>query len=168
MNAEIRKLSRNDWQIFKEIRLQMLKEEPQAYARTFEEMVKRTDDEWKENVISANSGLLVLWVNGKLAGINGYFYPNKEEVEIWGMFIRSEFRGHGLGKKLMEEIEKEIRKDKNIKLIRIEVTTTQKVAYGLYKKMGFKVVGRKKGATKFNGEIYDDIILEKIIPKSLS
>ncbi len=165
MNIQIRKLTRSDWKIFKEIRLQMLKEEPQAFARTYEEMVNISDDEWMEKTENDKAGIFAVWVNGKLAGANGYFYPENSIVEIWGMFIRKEFRGIGLGKKLMQEIENEIRKDKNVKLIRIEVTTTQIPAWELYKKLGFLEVGRKIGATKFNSELYDDIILEKIIPQ---
>ncbi len=165
MNIEIRKLTRNDWQIFKELRLQMLKEEPQAFARTYDEVSKRTDEEWIENTENEESGILAVWLDGKLAGMNGYYYPERSIVEIWGMFIRSEFRGMGLGKKLMDEIEKEIRKDRNVKKIRTEVTTTQIPAWELYKKLGFLEVGRKIGATKFNDELYDDIILEKIIPQ---
>ena len=111
MNIEIKKLSANDWQIFKELRLQMLKEEPQAFARTYDEVSKRTDEEWKENTENEEAGILAVWLDGKLAGMNGYYYPERSIVEIWGMFIRKEFRGMGLGKKLMGEIEKEIRKE---------------------------------------------------------
>ncbi|MEK9175994.1 MAG: GNAT family N-acetyltransferase, partial [Patescibacteria group bacterium] len=106
MNIEIKKLSANDWQIFKELRLQMLKEEPQAFARTYDEVSKRTDEEWKENTENEEAGILAVWLDGKLAGMNGYYYPERSIVEIWGMFIRKQFRGMGLGKKLMGEIEK--------------------------------------------------------------
>lgn len=165
MNIEIRKLTRDDWKIFKELRLQMVKEEPQAFLRTYEELVNLSDDEWMDKSTSDTSGILAVWYGGKLAGMNGYYFPNVSTAEIWGMFIRKEFRGKGLSKILMKEIEDEIRKNKKINLIRIEVTTSQIPAWELYKKMGFIEVGRKNGATKFDGTLYDDIILEKEVPQ---
>lgn len=143
----------------------MLKEDPQAFLRTYDELAKRTDKEWEENTLNDEAGVLVVWFDNKLAGMNGYFYPENSIVEIWGMFVRKEFRGLGLGKKLMEEIEKEIKKDKDVRKIIIEVTTSQIPAWELYKKMGFVEMGRKIGGTKLNGELYDDIILEKNIPQ---
>ncbi len=165
MNIEIKKLSANDWQIFKELRLQMLKEEPQAFARTYDEVSKRTDEEWKENTENEEAGILAVWLDGKLAGMNGYYYPERSIVEIWGMFIRKEFRGMGLGKKLMGEIEKEIRKDGGVKKIQVSVTSSQTAAFELYKKLGFREIKRMPNKTRLNGQSYEEILLEKLIPQ---
>lgn len=166
MNIEIKKLTRDDWQVYKELRLQMLTEEPQAYSQTLEELENRFDQDWIDKTVADNMAILAAWVDGKLAGMSGLFYEEKDVVAIWGVFVRKEFRGIGLGEKLIEETEKEIIKDKGVKRIQIEVTVTQIPAWQLYKKLGFKEIGRKKGATKLNGELFDEIILEKNIPQS--
>lgn len=163
MSISIKKLTKEDWKIYKEIRLQMLSEEPQAYSQTLEELSSRNDEDWKEKTAANNMSILSIWTDGKLAGMNGLFYENRETVAIWGMFIRKEFRRIGFGKKLMEEIEKEIRKDRNVKRIQVSVTTSQVPALELYKMLGFKEIGRIKGKIKFNGESYDEILMEKQI-----
>jgi ribosomal protein S18 acetylase RimI-like enzyme len=161
MSISIKKLTKDDWKIYKEIRLQMLSEEPQAYSQTFEELSNRSDEDWREKTAADNMTILSIWTDGKLAGMNGLFYEKSDTVAIWGMFVRKEFRGLGLGKKLMQEIEKEIRKDKVVTKIQVSVTTSQVAALELYKKLGFKEITRIKSRTKFNGESYDEILMEK-------
>lgn len=163
MSISIKKLTKEDWKIYKEIRLQMLSEEPQAYSQTLEELSSRNDEDWKEKTISDTMAVITIRVDEKLAGMNGLFYENRETVAIWGMFVRKEFRGMGLGKKLMEEIEKEIREDKVVKKIHVSVTDSQIPAWELYKKLGFKEIERIKGKIKFNGDSYDEILMEKKI-----
>ncbi|MEK9207636.1 MAG: GNAT family N-acetyltransferase, partial [Patescibacteria group bacterium] len=111
------------------------------------------------------AGILAVWLDGKLAGMNGYYYPERSIVEIWGMFIRKEFRGMGLGKRLMEEIEKEIRKDGGVKKIQVSVTSSQTAAFELYKKLGFREIKRMPNKIRFNGQSYEEILLEKLIPQ---
>lgn len=158
---KVKKLSGDDWKIYKELRLQMLTEEPQAYSQTLEELEKRSDKDWKEKTVADNMTILTIWVDGKLAGMNGLFYEEKDVVAIWGMFIRKEFRGMGLGKKLMDEIEKEIRKDKGVKKIQVSVTSSQVPAFELYKKIGFTEIKRIASKARLNGKSYDEILLEK-------
>lgn len=161
MNIEIRKLSPDDWQIYKDLRLQMLREEPQAYSQKYEDLIKRTDEEWKENTLTDTRGELVAFVDGKPAGMNGYAYDNPNLVFIWGMFIRKEYRGLGLGRMLMEEIEKEIRKDAEVKKIHVSVISSQITAWKLYEKLGYKEIKREKEKVNYDGVLYDEILMEK-------
>lgn len=163
MSISIKKLTKEDWMIYKEIRLQMLSEEPQAYSQTLEELSKRSDEDWKEKTISDTMAVITIWVDEKLAGMNGLFYEKTDVIAVWGMFVRKEFRGMGFGKRLMEEIEREIRRDKRVKKIQVSVTSSQTVAWELYKKLGFKEASRINGKVRFNGESYDEILMEKQI-----
>lgn len=161
MNIEFRKLNRDDWQIYKDLRLQMLREEPQAYSQTLDELSKRSDEDWKDKTGSDNMAILMAFVDGKSAGMSGLFYEERDVVAIWGVFVKKEFRGMGLGKRLMEEIEKEIKKDKGVKNIQVSVTSSQTTALELYKKLGFREIKRFKNKTRHNGALYDEILLEK-------
>jgi len=161
MNSTIKKLTRDDWKVYKELRLQMLSEEPQAYSQTLEELSERSNDEWKEKTASNVMSILAIWIDGKLAGMNGLFYENKETVAIWGMFIRKPHRRKGLGKKLMEAIEKELKNDAAVKKLRVYITPSQVPAWQLYVKLGFAEVVKIPGKTRSNGEKYDEILLEK-------
>ncbi|HCS78318.1 TPA: hypothetical protein DIV55_01090 [Patescibacteria group bacterium] len=144
----------------------MLSEEPHAYSQTLEELSRRNDNEWKEKTASATMAILTIWTDGQLAGMNGLFYEDKETVAIWGMFIRKPHRRKGLGKKLMEAIQREIKKDPAVKKLRVYVTPSQVPAWELYKKLGFAEVGKALGKTRSNGEKYDEILLEKVVLQS--
>lgn len=163
MSILIKRLTREDWQIFKELRVQMLTEEPQAYTTTLSQVLAYTDEEWKKRTAGERTAVLVLFVNGKPAGMNGFYYDDKGELMIWGMFVKKEFRGKGLGKRLMDGIEKEIQKDDTVKKINICVKSCQIPAWELYKKQGFKEVARDKDQKNENGDVYDEIHMEKAV-----
>jgi len=163
MRSLIKKLTTDDWQIFKDIRLQMLSKEPQAFTTTFAQVSEYTEEEWRNRTAGDRVIVLVIFVDGKPAGMNGMYYKNeeKEAVTIWGMYIKKELRRMGLGEKLMNAIEQEIRKDQAVKKIKICVKSSQTPAWELYKKRGFVEVTRNKDKTNVRGELYDEIHMEK-------
>lgn len=164
MSIVIKKLTRADWQIFKELRLQMLIEEPHAFTTTYEQVSEYSETEWKNRTASDKAGILVIFVDDKPAGMNGFYYKDeKDKVTIWGMFVKKEFRERGFGKKLMDAIEKEIRKDKAVKKINICVMTSQIPAWELYKKQGFVEVARDEKKKQFNDGWCAEVHMEKTI-----
>ncbi len=66
---------------------------------------------------------------------------NKEYAFIYDIMLDSEFRGQGLGKKLMNLIEEEIKK-KNLSSVSLHVFEHNKVAVNLYKKSGYHTTNR--------------------------
>ncbi len=57
--------------------------------------------------------------------------------------VGTEFRRHGIGQRLMIEIE-EVFRQKGVKEIRLEVREGNKAAIGLYEKLGFKRISKLK------------------------
>ena len=141
----------------------MLTEEPQAFTTTLAQVSAYTGDEWKKRVAGERVAVLVIFVDGKPVGMNGLVYKEheKDAVTIWGMFVKKEYRGKGLGTKLMQAVEKEIRKDQSVKYIKICVMACQIPAWGLYKKQGFVESGRDQGKKEFKDVSYDEIHMEK-------
>ncbi|OIP23196.1 hypothetical protein COX95_00375 [bacterium CG_4_10_14_0_2_um_filter_33_32] len=62
-------------------------------------------------------------------------------VGNFGITILKEFREEGIGKCLMSEVLKIAKKNLKVKLITIDVCSTNERAFNFYKKMGFKVYG---------------------------
>jgi len=60
----------------------------------------------------------------------------EKEARIMIIAVDKEFRGQGIGKRLLELFEGEAKKLK-VEKMRLEVKTSNKVAINLYKKMGF-------------------------------
>jgi len=87
----------------------------------------------------------------------------QDHVGEFGISIRKEYRGIGLGKKLMKEILKLAKKElkPKLKIIRLSVFSTNKIAQNLYKKMGFKIVAKVPKQIQYKGKLVDEIIMIK-------
>ncbi len=82
------------------------------------------------------------WVvesGGKLVGTAAYYPVNRgnKAVEIRKMYLLGEVRGKGLGKFLLEELEKTIRK-RNFGMIWVETASVLKEAVKLYETSGYE------------------------------
>ncbi len=85
--------------------------------------------------------------------------PRLAHRGVLGMGIRSEFRGQGIGQKLLE---KAIQHAKHIGLEKVELTvyTSNTGAQALYKKLGFVEVGFIKHYRKLKDRYFDVIEME--------
>ncbi len=70
-------------------------------------------------------------------------YPiNKKVVELRKMYFAKEYRGKGLGKKLLKHLT-EFAKMKNFSKIQLETASVLKEAVGLYQAFGFQMAEEK-------------------------
>ncbi|WP_126993507.1 GNAT family N-acetyltransferase [Thermosipho globiformans] len=82
-------------------------------------------------------------------------------VAEFGISVLKEYRGKGIGKKLIQTAEKWAF-DKKVKRIQIEVMENNRVALNLYHSLGYKIEGRKKMAVRFDDSFIDLIIMAKL------
>lgn len=83
----------------------------------------------------ANVTFLTAWVNGIIAGC-GAFVDYGEYAELKRMYVRPEFRGRQIGRKILAELEARIRAAK-ISLVRLETGIHQSAALALYEQSGY-------------------------------
>jgi len=117
----------------------------------------------KENIKSNDLYLVTIDGNqivGSLIFVRGEYRKNKHAGQF-EIFIRQEFRGKGIGQKLIKELLKWAKQHK-IKRIELEVWGNNLSAIKLYKKIGFTTEGRKKKAYKINSKYVDGIIMSKL------
>ena len=74
-----------------------------------------------------------------------------------GMGISAEFRGQGIGLRLIKAALAAARRG-GFKRVELDVFASNKAAIKLYKKLGFATEGRKRNARKIDGR-YDDIFV---------
>jgi ribosomal protein S18 acetylase RimI-like enzyme len=88
----------------------------------------------------------------------------KSHIGRLGIAIIDGYRGIGLGKHLMLEAMKLSRKMMpTIKLFQLEVYDNNKPAIGLYKKLGFKIVGHLSKQIQYKGKLVGEYIMIKPI-----
>jgi ribosomal protein S18 acetylase RimI-like enzyme len=86
----------------------------------------------------------------------------KDHIGEFAIGIRDGYRGIGLGKYVMSEVLKMAKKDLlGLKIFKLEVYENNKPAIALYKKMGFKEVGKIPKAIQHNRKLIGEYIMIK-------
>ena len=159
----VTRLGEDRWEDYREFRLESLKSEPLAFASSYEDERDLSEDEWKRRI--GNTLFAVL--NNKLVGMIVYVGSNKKKtrhvVDIFGVYVSREYRGQGIGKRLIEGVLADVQKSKDIKKIRLTINPEQKAAVNLYEQYGFKTVGQYKKELNIEGRFYDLLMMEKYL-----
>lgn len=105
------------------------------------------DDFWtcdclKQELMCKNSYFLVARINDKIVGFAG-FKKILDEADIMNIVVCKNFRGQGIGSKLLENLIS-YAQDNNLKILNLEVNETNLHAIHLYDNLGFKYVGIRK------------------------
>jgi ribosomal protein S18 acetylase RimI-like enzyme len=105
-DPQIRRLETADAALYREIRLEALEQNPQAFGSTFERE-NRQPRSWFEAAVSQRD-IFGAFVQGTLAGMAGYAAQESPKHAhkgvLWGMYVRPAARNSGLGKRLVEAV----------------------------------------------------------------
>jgi RimJ/RimL family protein N-acetyltransferase len=157
----IEKFIEDRWQDYRDLRLESLKNEPIAFSSSYEEEQLTPENIWRERI----KNIWFVIEDDKPIGLAGIFRNNRLKTnhvcEMFGVYVRKEYRGKGVGKRLIETVLTEIQNLKGIKIINVGVNPTQKAAKHLYNQYGFKTVAHFKNWMCVNGKFYDALIMEK-------
>ncbi len=156
----VNRLSDSRWNEGRDLRLEALEKEPQAYSSTFEEEVELTESEW----IIRNRNALYVFINDEPVGMIVMIIQDnpmtKHIANIFGVYVKKSHRELGIGSRLIEQAIKELSKNDQVVKIKLSVNTEQTAAVKLYEKHGFKVVGNQEKEFYFNDRFYDDLLME--------
>ncbi len=157
------KLDPTRWEQFRELRLEALKSDSSAFGSEYEEELNYGKVVWQSRI----GGVIFAISNNVPIGMMGqvYFTRKKEAhvMDIVGFFVKKEFRGMGIGTRLLEETIRAISENRNIRKIKLAVNSPQTVAASIYRKFGFEVVGTLKEEAFVDGKYLDQTIMEKFI-----
>jgi RimJ/RimL family protein N-acetyltransferase len=97
----------------------------------------------------------------------GYFRISNHdstEASIYvGADLHKDFRGRGLARKAYQAFIPVLKQSFGVAMIKLEVLSHNTVAHGLYKKLGFLEIGRKKAFTIRNDVPVDSIVMQKTL-----
>ncbi|MGY0216234.1 N-acetyltransferase family protein [Endozoicomonadaceae bacterium StTr2] len=136
----------NDWQTYKNLRLQALQDSPDSFCTTYEQMVDATDEFWICRCQLKQGSSIMLPLIAELDGIPcGMAWAITSEVEsgtahIYQMWVSPQARGHGIARAMLEKMLTWAEKHQLEKL-ELSVTTTNRAAIALYESMGFETCG---------------------------
>jgi len=165
---QIRRLETSDAALYRDIRLEALKKNPEAFGSTFE----REDAQplsWFEAAVG-RADIFGAFLDGTLAGIAGYAARESSKQAhkalLWGMYVRTAARNAGLGKRLVGAVLDHARG--RVEMVQLTVVSENEAARRLYGALGFVEFGYEKRALKQAGRYYDEVLMVKFLDEGLS
>ncbi|WP_308364566.1 MULTISPECIES: GNAT family N-acetyltransferase [unclassified Microbulbifer] len=132
-------IGENDWESLKDIRLESLRDSPDAFGITYEEAKELSAEKWK-SIASGESGLkfLLARCNGDDIGLIGGVYADGE-YELVSMWVNPTNRGCGVGSSLVKALLRHAQSEGFVNVV-LNVSPTNEAACSLYSKIGFKAL----------------------------
>lgn len=159
-SIEIRELKPGEWKIYRDIRLEALKNEPLAFISAYSDVLKRTEESWRDGLIrttNPNSFILFAFKNSKAVGLMGTYQKDDDNhlgiINMFTVYVRPKYRGTGVTQELMTKIIKESSQIPGIKKIRLAVHYDQISAQRFYKSVGFKKYGEDPSRNRYLMEL---------------
>jgi ribosomal protein S18 acetylase RimI-like enzyme len=132
----------DDWEAHREIRLEMLRNSPDAFWFTHADEAVYDEADWRERIEGAWL-VQVRDADGVLgsAGLGSHWEPERATTAtLFGMYVAPRARGRGVGEALVRAVlEEAARRGKSEVLL--EVTDTNTTAISLYERCGFVPTG---------------------------
>jgi ribosomal protein S18 acetylase RimI-like enzyme len=156
---------------FWQLRLRGFREEPTAFGSSYEEAAVRPLAEVTRDFPASGDDSFVLGARAPdgLAGLAGIVGLRREErrkrrhrAELWGMYVRCEARGQGVGRALLDELVRRARAmdpAQPLEQILLTVMAHNEPARALYRAVGFVVYGVAPRALRLDGKVYDEELM---------
>jgi len=81
----------------------------------------------------------------------------------FGISVSKDYRGHGVGETLARKTIALAKKRLGIRLLTLTHFANNKIAHGLYLKLGFRDCGKWPKALKFRGKYVDEVLMYKFV-----
>ncbi|WP_108669253.1 GNAT family N-acetyltransferase [Peribacillus acanthi] len=156
----IRQLTEYDAEQYRVIRLESLQNAPEAFGSSYEEEKERPLDFFRSRLQSDYSLTFGAFECDILVGVVTLVKETKLKLKhranIFAMYVLPEYRGTGLGNKLISEAINKAKEWTDVEQINLTVVSTNKSAKRLYQSIGFEVFGEEKRALKLDGRYLDE------------
>jgi ribosomal protein S18 acetylase RimI-like enzyme len=161
----IRPIQREDWAVYRELRLEALKNHPTAFGADYEENQQHSDEHWQKRVEidDEREALFFAEYRGEIIGMTGiYRDPGKRArhaATVWGVYVKPEWRGAHIAQALIEACLGWAR-EKEIVIARLGVEATNRSAIRCYERSGFRTYGIVAKAVRHEGQYFDACLMD--------
>lgn len=159
--AAIRRLDTADLEAFRDLRQTALASDPAAFGAHPEdpEEAKREPEHWRWRLLRSPV-LAAAAPGGRLLGMAGWYrgagIKTAHRAFLWGLFVRPEARGRGLGHGLLRAVIAEVRAAGGVESLWAAVGAEQQAAAALYERLGFACWGVEPRALKLGERFLDE------------
>lgn len=156
----IKKVSVDDWEKFRDLRLKGLQTDPQAFGNTHAIESKGDKKYWEDRISFPDRFYYAAEKDDIFVASAGIKKITEDNRMIIAVYTIPEYRGLGLSKKIMNIVLDEL-KSLGIKTASLMVNVHQEVAVTFYKKLGFEIIHIEKDQQMGDGKMYDEYYMEK-------
>jgi ribosomal protein S18 acetylase RimI-like enzyme len=164
---QVRRLEISDAALYRQIRLEALKQNSEAFGSTFERESAQPLA-WFEAAID-HSTIFGAFLDGTLSGVAAFRMQEGSKKAhqgfLWGMYVRSAARKSGLGEKLVAAVLSHARG--RVEMVQLSVVSENEAARRLYGSLGFVEYGYEKRSLKQDGRYYDEVLMVKFLDDGL-
>jgi ribosomal protein S18 acetylase RimI-like enzyme len=158
----LRRLTADDTDAFREIRLEGLRRYPESFGSDHRDE-RAQPPEWFRARIADHAVFGAFVEEEVLAGVAGLHVPAGVKVKhkgfLWGMYVRPIARGTGVAAGLLNQVIDHARGV--VEEIKLEVSPDNAAALRLYESAGFTVYAREPQALKI-GDVYHDSLFMRL------
>jgi RimJ/RimL family protein N-acetyltransferase len=155
----IRRLSTDDAGVYRELRLDGLRNAPTAFGSSYEAESKNTLEEFAERL--NRSYVAGAWLTGSLVGTAGFYrldgLKTAHRGNIWGVYVRPDVRGHGVARALISDVLAFARTQ--VQQVHLSVVTENESARRLYEALGFTIYGTEPRSLFVDGRYLDEYMM---------
>jgi ribosomal protein S18 acetylase RimI-like enzyme len=158
---QFRRLDQSEGHLYREIRLEALRANPEAFGSTFEAESVRPLEHFSERV--ARCPIFGAFCGAEIFGMAGFLgregAKDAHKGYLWGMYVRPDARKAGVGRKLAEAVIHYARE--RVEILQLDVVSENEAARRLYTSLGFVEYGIERKALKQGGRYYDEVLMAK-------
>ncbi|MGR0158841.1 GNAT family N-acetyltransferase [Paenarthrobacter nitroguajacolicus] len=170
----IRRLSANDWQLLKAVRLEMLTDTPMAYVETLDAARRQTDTQWQERAAAMSGDASVTLVadsgvdGSKFCGLMRVVVKHPQDPEkplqamLISVYVAPEYRGLGLADELLDQACKAAGEDLGAHHMELGVHEDNSRALAFYRRHGYETTGASRPYPQDTSK--RELVMERRLP----
>lgn len=164
-DVDIRPARMDDMPAFRPVRLQALRDHPEAFSADYQTHLQADDAYWARYFNFGENSIIYFAVhNEDLVGMTGVRLDTspktRHNASIQGVYVLPAWRGHGLARALIHAC-CDWARDHGALIARLGVTTTNQSALRCYESCGFKITGTDPKAILVDGKFYDEYLMAR-------
>jgi ribosomal protein S18 acetylase RimI-like enzyme len=143
--VRLRRLRADEVEPLRELRLRALREDPGAFAETYEQAQERPPEAWAAWAAEPSRVVLVAIADGRWLGMVACRLRDELPGGAWltALWVDPAARGSGLGLRLVEEVAGWAR-GRGRRTLDLSVTTNNRAAAAFYARAGFAETGERR------------------------
>lgn len=166
MSIAVRRLTPDDYEALREIRLEALRLNPAFFSADPAQEEAFSKEQWLARLASAVS--FGGFVDDRLCGLVVFSRPASPKLahtgDLGAMYVRDQARGTGLADAMIEAVLDHAANE--VEQIKLTVNSENARAVKFYERHGFRVIGRIPRSLNIDGRFYDDLLMLRAVSSS--